>query len=188
MLPDLLRVTLQHHLALGHEVHLLTDAPDDRQIVLHNHDRRALGRKQPDGLHHLYGQHIGQTRCGLVEQQEIGFGEQGGGQGAIRVLRWPLAENDRAHTEGEHDGLIKVLTSRRGRILGAGIVAPQAGELIQPWVLAIGQGLNIGAMAGLIAPYPTLGEIGKRAAGSYYAPKLFSERTRKLVRFLARFG
>jgi pyruvate/2-oxoglutarate dehydrogenase complex dihydrolipoamide dehydrogenase (E3) component len=110
--------------------------------------------------------------------------QQGGG----RVLRWPLAENDRAHTEDERDGLIKILTNRRGRILGAGIVAPQAGELIQPWVLAIGQGLNIGAMAGLIAPYPTLGEIGKRAAGSYYAPKLFSERTRKLVRFLARFG
>jgi len=43
---------------------------------------------------------------------------------------------------------------------------------------------KIGAMAGVIAPYPTLSEVGKRAAGSYYAPKLFSERTKRIVRFL----
>jgi hypothetical protein len=40
----------------------------------------------------------------------------------------------------------------------------------------------------MIAPYPTLGEINKRAAGSFYTPSLFSARTRKIVRFLARFG
>ena len=55
-------------------------------------------------------------------------------------------------------------------------------------MLAIATGLKIGAMAQLIAPYPTLGEVSKRAAGSYYAPKLFSDRTRKLVRFLMRFS
>ena len=108
--------------------------------------------------------------------------------GEIRVLRWPYAENDRAQAERQTDGLIKVVTARNGRILGASIVGQHAGELIHPWVLAISQGLKIGAMAGMIAPYPTLGEIGKRAAGSFYTPKLFSERTRKIVRFLARFG
>ena len=41
-------------------------------------------------------------------------------------------------------------------------------------------------MAQLIAPYPTLGEANKRAAGSYYTPKLFSERTRRIVRLLQR--
>ena len=41
-------------------------------------------------------------------------------------------------------------------------------------------------MASIIAPYPTLSEVSKRAAGAYYTPKLFSERTRKLVRFLKR--
>ena len=156
-------------------------------IVLRNARFRLPARVDYRALPHVTYSRPELAQVGLTEAEAKQ--KQGGGQeGAIRVLRWPLAENDRAHTEGEHDGLIKVLTSRRGRILGAGIVAPQAGELIQPWVLAIGQRLGIGAMAGLIAPYPTLGEIGKRAAGSYYAPKLFSERTRKLVRFLARFG
>ncbi|MBV9523165.1 MAG: dihydrolipoamide dehydrogenase, partial [Alphaproteobacteria bacterium] len=63
-----------------------------------------------------------------------------------------------------------------------------AGELIQPWVLAIGEGLPIKAMAGMIAPYPTLGEASKRAAGSFYIAKLFTARTKRLVRLLGRLG
>jgi hypothetical protein len=55
-------------------------------------------------------------------------------------------------------------------------------------VLALSKGLNIGAVAQMIAPYPTLGEVNKRAAGSFYTPGLFSARTRALVRFLAKFG
>ena len=52
------------------------------------------------------------------------------------------------------------------------------------WIMAVGTKQKIGAMAGMIAPYPTLGEVSKRAAGSYYTPSLFSERTRKIVQFL----
>ena len=63
----------------------------------------------------------------------------------------------------------------------ASIAGLHAGELLQSWILAIDQGLKIGAMANLIAPYPTVGEVNKRAAGSYYTPTLFSGRTRKLV-------
>jgi hypothetical protein len=48
--------------------------------------------------------------------------------------------------------------------------------------------MKIGAMANIIAPYPTLGEVNKRVAGSYYTPSLFSERTKKVVRFLRHFG
>jgi hypothetical protein len=55
-------------------------------------------------------------------------------------------------------------------------------------VLAMSENLKIGAVAQMIAPYPTLGEVSKRAAGSFYTPSLFSERTRKIVRFLRRFG
>jgi pyruvate/2-oxoglutarate dehydrogenase complex dihydrolipoamide dehydrogenase (E3) component len=84
--------------------------------------------------------------------------------------------------------MIKAVVGRKGRILGAGIVGYHAGELIQPWILAISQKLKIGAMAQMIAPYPTLGEINKRAAGSYYTPSLFSDRTRKIVRLLAKLG
>ena len=107
---------------------------------------------------------------------------------AVRVLRWPFAENDRAQTERSPDGMVKVITGRAGRILGAGIVGAGAGELIQTWVLAIGQKMKIGAMAGMMAPYPTLGEAGKRAAGSYFTETLFSGRTKAIVRFLGLFG
>lgn len=106
----------------------------------------------------------------------------------IRVLSWPYHENDRALAEGATDGFVKVITTKKGKILGCGIVGRQAGELIQTWVLALTKGLKIGDIAQMIAPYPTLGEVSKRAAGSYYTPSLFSERTRKIVRFLSRFG
>ena len=108
--------------------------------------------------------------------------------GAVTVLRFPCTENDRAIAERRTDGLIKVVTTQKGRILGATIVAAHAGELIAPWVLAIGSGLKIGAMAGMIAPYPTLSEISKRAAGSFYTPRVFGPGMKRLVRFLARFG
>jgi pyruvate/2-oxoglutarate dehydrogenase complex dihydrolipoamide dehydrogenase (E3) component len=108
--------------------------------------------------------------------------------GDIRVLRWPYFENDRAQAEKQTEGMIKAVVTAKGKILGCGIAGAHAGELIQSWVLAISQNLKIGAMAQMIAPYPTFGEVSKRAAGSFYTASLFSERTRKIVRFLARFG
>ena len=105
-----------------------------------------------------------------------------------RVLRAPYLENDRARTERRTEGLVKVIVGRRGHILGAGIVGAHAGELVHTWVLAMSRRLKIGAVATMIAPYPTLGEINKSAAGSYFTPSLFSRRTRRLVRLLARLG
>lgn len=106
----------------------------------------------------------------------------------ITVTRWPLLENDRARAELKTEGLIKVVTSKRGKILGACIVCENAGLLIQPWILAINSGLKMRDMASHIAPYPTLGEISKRVAGKYFSENLFAPRTQKLVRFLSRFG
>jgi pyruvate/2-oxoglutarate dehydrogenase complex dihydrolipoamide dehydrogenase (E3) component len=108
--------------------------------------------------------------------------------GDIRILRWPFHENDRAQAEGVTDGLVKAVVTPKGRILGCGIVGAHAGELIQTWVLAMSQKIKIGALAQMVAPYPTLGEVSKRAAGSFYTMSLFSDRTRKIVRFLGRFG
>jgi pyruvate/2-oxoglutarate dehydrogenase complex dihydrolipoamide dehydrogenase (E3) component len=109
-------------------------------------------------------------------------------QGPIRVLRWPFAENDRAQTERRTDGLVKVIANPRGRILGVSILGAQAGELIQPWTLAIARGIGLSAMAGTIAPYPTLGEASKRAAGSFYTDKMSAKWTQRLVRLLLRLG
>jgi pyruvate/2-oxoglutarate dehydrogenase complex dihydrolipoamide dehydrogenase (E3) component len=107
----------------------------------------------------------------------------------VEVHRFAFAENDRALAEGRRDGLVKAVIGRKGRILGASIAGPNAGELIHPWALALANGLKIGAMAGMVAPYPTLGEASKRAAGAYYAPRLFQSATVKtVVRLLAKLG
>ena len=108
--------------------------------------------------------------------------------GKIGVLRWPFGENDRAQSAHATDGLVKVITGRKGKILGATMLGPHAGDLIHPWVLAIAGGLKIGTMAGAIVPYPTYTEVSKRAAGSYYIPALTSKRTKRIVRLLARLG
>jgi len=108
----------------------------------------------------------------------------------VQVLTWDFAENDRARAERETEGLVKTVIDarwwRRGRILGCTIAGPRAGELIGPWVLAMERGLKIGALAQTVAPYPTLGEASKRAAGSFFTPVLYGERTSKIVRFLMR--
>jgi pyruvate/2-oxoglutarate dehydrogenase complex dihydrolipoamide dehydrogenase (E3) component len=106
----------------------------------------------------------------------------------VRLARWPFFENDRAQATGETEGFVKIVTDAKGRVQGATIVGAHAGELIAPWTMAVAQGLKLSAMAGYVAPYPTLSEAGKRAAGAFFAPKLFSARTRKLVRFLFRLS
>jgi pyruvate/2-oxoglutarate dehydrogenase complex dihydrolipoamide dehydrogenase (E3) component len=103
---------------------------------------------------------------------------------AVRVARFGFDENDRARAERATEGFVKAVVGRKGRLLGATIVGRHAGELIGIWGLAIGKGLKIGDMASVIAPYPTLGETSKRAAGAYYTPALFSDRTRRIVRLL----
>ena len=108
--------------------------------------------------------------------------------GSVTVLRKLFAENDRARTEGDSEGLIKVVVTKKGKILGASMVGAGAGELIHVWALALSQGLKIGAMAGYLAPYPTRGEISKHVAGSFFTPKLFGPGTRALVQFFGRFG
>ena len=104
--------------------------------------------------------------------------------GEAQVLRARFAENDRARTEADGEGLVKAIVTKRGRILGCGIVGHEAGDLIQLWELAIRKRLKIGAIAEMVAPYPTRGEASKRAAGSFYTPVIFGARTRKIVRFL----
>ena len=106
----------------------------------------------------------------------------------IRLLRWPYHENDRAQTECETVGHIKVVTDGRGKILGATIVGAGAGELITTWTLAISRGLPIRALAGIIVPYPTLAEIGKRAAITYFTPSLTNVWVRRIIALLRRFG
>jgi pyruvate/2-oxoglutarate dehydrogenase complex dihydrolipoamide dehydrogenase (E3) component len=106
----------------------------------------------------------------------------------IRILRWPYRDNDRAQAERETPGHIKVITDTKGKILGATIVGAQAGELISMWSLALAQGLNIRALAGVVLPYPTLAELGKRAAVDFFTPGLTRPIVRRIIAWLRIFG
>jgi len=110
------------------------------------------------------------------------------GGDAVRVVRWRFEDNDRARAERATEGFVKIVVGRKGRVLGATVVGRHAGELLLPWVLAVNRGMKIGAVAGTIAPYPTLSEASQRVAGSYFTEALFGPRTRKLVSFLQRFA
>lgn len=103
----------------------------------------------------------------------------------IKVVRWPFHDNDRAQAEGKTAGLIKAVVGKRGRILGVGIVGQQAGEIIQPWVLAMSSGLKISAIAAMVAPYPTLGEINRRAAINYFSGIATNPWLRRVIKLLS---
>ncbi len=105
-----------------------------------------------------------------------------------RVVRVPFTENDRARTEGAAEGAIKLVLGRRGRILGAGLVGSRVDDLLAPIAMAVQEGAGASALARLPLPYPTRGEIVKRAAGRYFEPVLFGSGVRRLVRLLSRFG
>jgi len=122
------------------------------------------------------------AHVGLTEADARAAGKK------INVLRWPFVENDGAAAEHATDGHIKVVTTPSGRILGATIVGRDAGELIHVWALALSEKLNIGAVAGYVAPYPTLGEISKRAGLRYVAAAASRSPVRRLIDFVAGLG
>ncbi|WP_324753155.1 dihydrolipoyl dehydrogenase family protein [Roseovarius sp. Pro17] len=88
------------------------------------------------------------------------------------VVRFEYEDNDRAIAERKTKGLIKVMVLR-GRPIGASIVGAQAGELIGLWALALANDMKMSQIAAMVAPYPTIGEVNKRAAGAYFSPRLF---------------
>ena len=122
------------------------------------------------------------AQVGMTEDDARKAGVEG-----FNILRWPFHENDRAQAERAIDGMIKIIVDRKGRVLGATLAGAHAGELLAPWIMAVDQKQKIGTMAGLIFPYPTLSEVSKRVAGSYFTPKLFSNRIKAIVRFLLKF-
>lgn len=105
----------------------------------------------------------------------------------LEVVRFDYAENDRARMERKTEGLVKLMLVK-GRLVGASIVGAQAGELIALWSLAIASKLKVGAVAGMVTPYPTLFELNKRAAGAYFSPRLFHNPwVKRLVRLVQKF-
>lgn len=117
------------------------------------------------------------ARVGLTEQQAHDQGIE------PTVLRFDFKDIDRALTEVDTNGCVKLIT-HKGRILGASILGPHAGELIHEIVLAMQAGIKIGNISATVHAYPTLAQIHRRAVNTAYVPKLFSARTRKFVRWI----
>lgn len=104
------------------------------------------------------------------------------GRTDLTILRWPLAENDRLVAEGRAEGLVKLVTDSKGRLLGASLVGPGVGDMAGLFVLMIGKRLS--GLAGSVLPYPTTQEAAKRAASEFYTPKLLSAPVKRLVGLL----
>jgi pyruvate/2-oxoglutarate dehydrogenase complex dihydrolipoamide dehydrogenase (E3) component len=105
-----------------------------------------------------------------------------------KVLRWSLGRSDRARIDGRADGLFKIILGRGSRVIGAGIVAPGAGELILPWTQMIASRQKIAAMASAPAPYPTLSEDCRKVALTNYAAISANPWLRRALDALSSFG
>ncbi len=106
----------------------------------------------------------------------------------VQILRWPFSENDRAQTERSTRGVVKVIVSKGGRILGAEILGRDAGDLIAPYVLAVGGRMSVKSFVNGVFPYPTRSEAARRAAIAFYASKLDSPGLKRVIRLLRRLG
>lgn len=111
------------------------------------------------------------------EVARVGLGEEEAKQRGIEVevTHHSLKGLDRAVTDGEAHGFLKVLTVKgKDRVVGATIVGPSAGELIMEFTLAIKHGIGLNQILGTIHPYPTLMEANRALAGNWkraHAPR-----------------
>ena len=106
----------------------------------------------------------------------------------LEVARFEFSHNDRAIAERHPEGLIKVMVVR-GRPVGASIVGAGAGEHINLWALVLANRLKMSQISAMVSPYPTVGEVSKRVAGSYFSPKLFDSGTvKRVVRLVQRWA
>jgi len=104
-----------------------------------------------------------------------------------KVLRWPLSRGDRARIELRADGLYKIILDRRDNVIGAGIVAPHAGELILPWTRLIANRRKIASMAGSVIPYPAFSDDSRRVALTNYAGLSANPWVRRFIDVLSSF-
>lgn len=119
------------------------------------------------------------------ELASIGMNEKRASKAGIPYTVWTeeFKMNDRSLAEGQKVGKLKMLLDERGKPIGVQILGLHAGELVGEWVAALNGKVRLSTMAGAVHPYPTLGEINKRVAGSFFATKLFSEKVKKSLRF-----
>ncbi len=119
------------------------------------------------------------------ELASIGMNERAAKAAGIEYSVWTEAfkDNDRSLAEGEKVGKIKMILDEKEKPLGVQILGPQAGELLGEWVAVLNGKVKLSILASAVHPYPTLGEINKRVAGTYFSPKIFSDKVKKGLKF-----
>ena len=119
------------------------------------------------------------------ELASIGMNEKRAEEAGMEYSVWTEAfeDNDRSLAEGQRAGKIKMILDDKEKPLGVQILGPQAGELLSEWVGVLNGKVKLSTLASAVHPYPTLGEINKRVAGTYFSPKIFSDKVRKGLKF-----
>jgi pyruvate/2-oxoglutarate dehydrogenase complex dihydrolipoamide dehydrogenase (E3) component len=118
------------------------------------------------------------------ELASLGLNEQESKKRGIDYALWTesFENNDRALTEDQAQGLIKLLLDKKGKPLGVHICGPSAGELLAEWIAVFQGKVGLSTLASAVHPYPTLAEINKRVAGNVLAEKIFSEKVKRTLK------
>jgi pyruvate/2-oxoglutarate dehydrogenase complex dihydrolipoamide dehydrogenase (E3) component len=103
----------------------------------------------------------------------------------VEVLSFPFKDIDRAVAEGSTVGSTSFVV-HKGKIIGASILGPRAGELLHEIVLAMKNGCSLTTLSSTIHAYPTLSQVHRRTANTHFSGKLFSPLSRQLVQWLNR--
>ena len=121
------------------------------------------------------------AHAGLTERQAR---DKLGNQ--VQTSQLPMTQVDRARAERDTEGFVKLVHKRNGKLLGATIVAQQAGEMIHEWIIALDRGMKISDLAGSIHVYPTYSTANWQIAASFSMERLLSGASGRVVRGLAR--
>jgi pyruvate/2-oxoglutarate dehydrogenase complex dihydrolipoamide dehydrogenase (E3) component len=123
------------------------------------------------------------------ELASIGLNEKGAKSAGIKYSLWTeyFKDNDRSLAEGEETGKIKMLLDEKEKPIGVQILGPHGGDLLSEWVAVFNGKVKLSTLAGAVHPYPTLGEINKRVAGSFLSGKIFSDTVKKELKLFFNF-
>ena len=115
----------------------------------------------------------------------IGMNEKSAKAAGINYTVWTeeFKDNDRSLAEGESIGRIKMILNEKEKPIGVQILGPHAGDLLAEWVAVLNGKVKLSTLAAAVHPYPTIGEINKKVAGTFFSPKIFSKKIQKGLKF-----
>lgn len=119
------------------------------------------------------------------ELASMGMNEKRAKAAGIEYAVWEeeFKNNDRSLAEGEEVGKIKMILDKNEKPIGVQILGPKAGDLIGEWVASLNGKVKLSTLAAAVHPYPTLAEINKKVAGTFFSTKIFSARIKKGLQF-----